>query len=64
MTELYRNPKYIVVYLADEGKVIMATHRLFENEITAYEYAASVHPHSTAIVVEVLKPLYEEEEKQ
>jgi hypothetical protein len=64
MPMLQGNPKYIVIRLNDNSKVVMATHKLFNDEITAYELATELSKTSTAIVVEVLKPLYEEEDKQ
>jgi hypothetical protein len=60
---MYAKPKYIVV--CKEGfQIMMATHRLFSDQVTAYSYASTIHEDRCPIVVEVLKPLYEEEINQ
>ena len=58
---MYEKPKYIVV--CKEGfQIMMATHRLFSDQVTAYSYASTIHEDRCPIVVEVLKPLYEEKQ--
>ena len=60
---MYEKPKYIVV--CKEGlQIMMATHRLFSDQVTAYSYASTIHEDRCPIVVEVLKPLYDDEKKQ
>ena len=55
----YKEPKYIVV-CKDDDKIVVATHRLFDDRAAAHQYASTLHADRCAIVVEVYKSLYEE----